>query len=247
MTSEVAHTAAAIVIGNELLSGKVRDENVFELSRVLRALGVRLNRVVLVPDEVTAIASQVSELRRAFDVVFTSGGVGPTHDDLTIQAVARAFDVPVVPNAMLRALLERAYAERITPHHLRMASVPEGARLLGTDSVTWPAIVLDNVWMLPGVPEIFRAKLAIVNAWVRGPGAILTRSVLTVLDEPELKPALDSVVERFADVEVGSYPRFRDPEFKTLVTFDSPHAERLDQALGELVRLLPPAAPHRVE
>lgn len=247
MSAEVVRTAAAVVIGNELLSGKIRDENVFELSRVLRALGVRLNRVVMVPDDVAAIASEVSELCRSVDVVFTSGGVGPTHDDVTIQAVARALAVPVVENASLRALLERAYAGRVTPHHLRMASVPQGARLLGAEGVAWPAIVVQNVWMLPGVPEIFRAKLSIVNAWVRGPGPILSRSVLTVLEEPELKPALDAVVERFSDVEIGSYPRFRDPEFKTRVTFDSTHANRLEQTLEEFVRLLPVDSARRIE
>jgi molybdenum cofactor synthesis domain-containing protein len=245
MAAALARTAAAVVIGNELLSGKVQDQNVLELSRVLRELGVRLNRVVVVPDDVAAIAEEVGAARQRADVVFTSGGVGPTHDDLTIEAVARAFDVPVVRDATLEALLENAYAGRCTSHHLRMAAVPRGARLLGADGITWPAIVLENVWMLPGVPEIFRAKLKIVSTWVRGPGPILTRSVLTVLEEPELKPLLDAIVERFADVEVGSYPRYRDPEYRTRITFDSPDIERLSQALSEFLQLL--GAPHRVE
>jgi molybdenum cofactor synthesis domain-containing protein len=247
MTELVARTAAAIVIGNELLSGKIQDANVIELARTLRGLGVRLARVVTVPDDPDVIAAEVKALRQHVDLVLTSGGVGPTHDDVTIEAVARAFGVEVVVHPELRALLEDAYRERCTEHHLRMALVPAGAELVGTDGVHWPAIVMHNVWMLPGVPEVFRAKLEILRRRIHGPGRIFSRAVLTELEEAELKPHLDDVVRRFSDVEVGSYPRWRDSTYRTKVTFDAGREDRVAAALEAFVALLPAEARRSVE
>ncbi|HEY3595406.1 MAG TPA: competence/damage-inducible protein A, partial [Polyangiaceae bacterium] len=160
--------AAALVVGNELLSGKVQDENVMALAVTLRGLGVRLERVVMVLDEIETIAREVRALSRDFDIVFTSGGVGPTHDDLTVEAVALALGRKVVPNAAMEAMLRSHYRERCTEGHLRMALVPEGADLAVTRDVTWPTIIVDNVWLLPGVPEIFRMKLAVVRDRLAG-------------------------------------------------------------------------------
>src|SRR5262245_43845403 len=125
--AEPTRTAAALLIGNELLSGKIHEANLVELARTLRAVGVNLRRVVMVPDDLDVIAAEVRALHAAYDVVFTSGGVGPTHDDITIEAIAKAFDVPAVVDATFEAMLREVYGDRMTDGHRRMALVPQGA------------------------------------------------------------------------------------------------------------------------
>src|SRR5436190_13573168 len=150
-------TAGIILVGNEILSGKVVDANAAHLCRELRELGVDVRRISVIPDEVDVIAAEVREFSARHDIVFTSGGVGPTHDDVTIEGVARAMGVPVVRHPVLVGLLERYYGGAVTEASLRMAEVPEGAELVG-QSLRFPTILMGNVYVLPGVPEIFRQK-----------------------------------------------------------------------------------------
>ncbi len=244
----MARTAAAIVIGNEILSGKVQDANTATLARELRTLGVELRRVVVVPDEVPLIAAEVNALRHAYDLVFTSGGVGPTHDDVTVEGLARALGRRVVRSPEVEALLRAHYGERCTEGHLRMADVVEGTELYGGGDPRWPTMVLGNVYVLPGVPEIFRFKLEGLRERLRGGDApFVLRSVYTALDEGELKPSIDAVVERYPDVSVGSYPRWRDPEYSVRVTFDGRDAERVREAADAFAAMLAPGAVTRVE
>jgi len=240
-------TAAALVVGNELLSGKVQDENVFALAKTLRVLGVKLARVVMILDDVEVIASEVRELARQHDVVFTSGGVGPTHDDVTIEGVARAFGLPVVRNERMEGMLRAHYRERCTEGHLRMALVPEGAELATNDEVTWPAVIVRNVWMLPGIPEIFRKKLTLLRERLRGGVPFVSRAVYTKMDEGDLKPLLDRIVATHPKVEVGSYPKWSDPSYRTKLTFDGLDAPAVESAVRAFVDLLPAGEPQRVE
>jgi molybdenum cofactor synthesis domain-containing protein len=246
-SSKGPRTAAALVIGNELLSGKVQDENVFALAKTLRMLGVQFARVVMILDEVEVIAREVRELAASYDVVFTSGGVGPTHDDLTIEGVARAFDLPVVRNLRMDGMLRAHYRERCTEGHLRMALVPEGAELATNDEVTWPAIIVRNVWLLPGIPEIFRMKLSLVRERLAGGRPFVSRAVYTKMDEGDLKPLLDRVVAAYAAVEVGSYPKWSDPSYRTKLTFDGLDGAAVESAVRAFLELLPAGEPQRVE
>jgi molybdenum cofactor synthesis domain-containing protein len=240
-------TAAALVVGNELLSGKVQDENVMALAVTLRGLGITLRRVVMVLDDIETIAGEVRQLSRAHDVVFTSGGVGPTHDDLTVEAVARAFDRKVVMNPLMESMLRAHYRERCTEGHLRMALVPEGADLAVSREVTWPTIVMQNVWLLPGVPEIFRMKLAVVRERLAGGVPFVSRAVYTMMDEGHLKPLLDAIVLAHPLVEVGSYPRWADPTYRTKLTFDGRESAVVSAAVDAFLELLPEGEPQRVE
>jgi len=247
MKSSLANTAAVVLIGNELLSGKIHEANLVELARTLRALGVSLRRVVMVPDEIDVIAGEVRALSDGHDVVFTSGGVGPTHDDVTLDAVAEAFGVGTHIDSTMEALLRSAYGERTTEGHLRMALVPDGAELATTAEILWPTVVMRNVWVLPGVPEIFRMKLAVVRAWVHGAESFITRAVFTKMDEGDLKPLLDQIVEEHPEVEVGSYPKWFDPSYKTKVTFDGRSHADVEAASAGFLALLPEGEPQRVE
>ena len=216
----IVDSAAALVIGDEVLSGEIADQNVAPLAKTLRAMGITLRTVVVVPDDVEIIAHEVDRLSGLADIVFTSGGVGPTHDDVSVPGVARALGRPVVVNEELVLLLQGFFGERFTPGHRLMARVPEGAELIRTEDVLWPAIVCGKVWMMPGVPELFRAKLVGVRAHLSGPSPIYGAEVLTRADEVDLLPHLAVVVTRYPDVHVGSYPRWFDPRYKTRVTFD---------------------------
>jgi molybdenum cofactor synthesis domain-containing protein len=246
MTQRVVRTAAALVIGNEILSGKIPEANVSELAKLLRGVGIRLERVVMLPDDVEVLAKEVRALSDRFDVVFTSGGVGPTHDDVTIDAVARAFELDVMESPELAALLHGVYGDRITDAHLLMARVPLGSVLCGAPDVEWPTPVTKNVWMLPGIPDLFRLKLLTVRAWLRGPAPFVSRSLYLRLEEPLLKPLLDAVVARHPSVEIGSYPKWFDPTYRTLVTFDAPDADAARTALEDLRALVAPADVVRV-
>lgn len=232
-------TAAALVIGNELLSGKVRESNVAFLGKTLFALGIVLRRVIMCPDEAETIAADLDQLRRAHDYVFTSGGVGPTHDDVTIDGVARAFGRRRVRDPTIEALLRAHYAERVTEHHLRMADLPEGASLVSTGGARWPTVRLENVFVLPGVPAIFRRKVENVRGELRGGPPFVSRSVLTHSDEGEVAAVLGRIGERHPEVAIGSYPRWADGGYRLTVTFDGRVPARVDEAVEELLRALP--------
>ncbi len=236
------HTAAALLVGNELLSGKVKERNLAPLAATLRALGIRLERAAVVADERSAIAAEVRAMSARYDVVFTSGGVGPTHDDVTLEGVADGFGVATEIHPHLAALLKALYGERCTDDHLLMARVPVGSELRTSPEVKWPTVVMRNVWVMPGVPELFRMKLVIVREHLMGPSPIVSRALFTHLEETDLKPLLDQAVAHHPAIEIGSYPKWFDPSYKTKVTFDGVVEAQVDAALAELIGLLPVGA-----
>jgi molybdenum cofactor synthesis domain-containing protein len=246
-SATVVTTAAALLIGNELLSGKVREANLYELARTLRTLGIRLERVVMTPDDLDGIAREVRAVSAAADAVFTSGGIGPTHDDVTVAAVAEAFGVEMCLDPDFAALVQDTYGEQCTEAHLRMARVPAGSTLATAPDNPWPIVVTRNVWMLPGVPEVFRMKLLTIRSLLRGPNPFVTRAVLTRVEEPALASVLKDVVARHPNVEIGSYPKWRDPEYKTKITIDGRDCSLVEAALATVLGLLTKEQIHRVE
>jgi molybdenum cofactor synthesis domain-containing protein len=232
-------TAAALIIGNELLTGKIAEQNLLVLARTLRSVGVTLRRVVMVLDEVETIVSEVRALSAAHDVLFTSGGVGPTHDDVTIAAVALAFEVPVVTAEPMARMLREYYGDKLTEGHLLMARMPEGARLAASATVPWPAVVMGNVWVLPGVPDVFKMKMPLVREELAGEIPFVSHAVYTTLDEGQLKPMLDRVVADYPDLDIGSYPKWHDPEYRTKLTFDGRDEARVLAARDAFATSLP--------
>lgn len=246
MTQPIVRTAAALVIGNEILSGKIQEANVQVLACELREMGIELRRVVVVPDEIETIAAETTALRTAHDVMFTSGGVGPTHDDVTILGIARSFGVGVVRAPEMERLLREFYGERCSDAHLRMADVPEGSDLVSFEGMKWPTIVMRNVWIFPGVPQIFRIKLPAIRR-LRGGAPFRSRAVFVLLDEGDIAPLLEEVVAEFPAVSIGSYPQWSDPGHRVKLTFDAIDAELVDRALERFVSKLPEGALVRSE
>lgn len=236
-------SAAALVIGNELLTGKIEEKNVAYLARTLFRLGVELRRVVICRDHVPTIAEDIRTLGATHDWLFTSGGVGPTHDDMTIEAVALAFDVPVVRSPEVEALIRGHYAERTTSAHLRMADMPEGAELFRTKTLPWPTIVMGNVAVLPGIPEIFKMKLVALEERLATSTSFVSQAVYTQCDEGELADLLGRLDAAHPGVSVGSYPKIKDPEYKVKITFDGTDAQAVRATADEFVAAI---APHKL-
>jgi molybdenum cofactor synthesis domain-containing protein len=231
-------TAGIILIGNEILSGKIRDENAAYLCRELRTLGVDVRRIAVIPDEVGLIADEVATFTKVFDLVFTSGGVGPTHDDVTIEGVARAMAVPVVRHPDLVALLERYYRGNITEAALRMAEIPEGAELVTGGTLRFPTVLMRNVYVLPGVPEIFRQKFDALRERFRDQ-PIHLKNVFVRIGEGMLAEYLNRLLQSFPLLQLGSYPEFSNPEYQVKVTLESRDRGYLEQALGDFLARLP--------
>jgi len=230
-------TAGIILVGNEILSGKIVDANAAYLCRELRQLGVDVRRISVIPDDVGVIADEVRAFSRDYDIVFTSGGVGPTHDDVTIEGVARALGMPVVRHPDLVALLERYYQGAPTEAALRMAEVPEGAELVA-GSVRFPTVLARNVYILPGVPEIFRQKFDALRERFRDRPFHL-RCVFVSIGEGTLAAHLNELLAEFGDLLLGSYPEIANPEYRVKVTLESQDDGYLERALARLLALVP--------
>jgi molybdenum cofactor synthesis domain-containing protein len=231
-------TAGILVIGEEILSGKVEEENARYLVRELRGLGVAVRRIDVIPDEIDEIAEAVCGMSGRYDHVFTSGGVGPTHDDVTMAAIAKAFGLRPARNLELEAKIRSAMGANLHERDLRMADIPDGARLLygpDGDRSHWPVVTVRNVYILPGVPEIFRYKFAMVRELFRT-GPILSRAVFSRESEAVIAATLDAVVAEFPGVAVGSYPRLGLAEYKVKITVDGRDAAMVEHATARLVQ-----------
>ncbi|HXE73859.1 MAG TPA: molybdopterin-binding protein [Candidatus Nitrosotenuis sp.] len=238
-------TAAVVIIGNEILTGKVADANTPYITRRLWELGVEVRQVVVVPDEVEEIARAVKEASGRCDVVFTSGGVGPTHDDVTMEGVARAFDCEVHKHSYLENLLSKHFqGEELTRARGRLAEIPDAARLIIRDSSSFPQVVCHNVYILPGVPELFRQRFELLAETFRGEPYQL-RQIQVEADETDVAPILNRAVRRFQEVRMGSYPYpvGQDDEgrlrWKVKLTLESRDAGQLQQCLDFLLENLP--------
>jgi FAD synthetase len=239
-------SAAAVVIGNEILSGKVADTNSPFLATELRALGVSLQRIAVIPDDLDAIAAEVRACHRAYGVVFTSGGVGPTHDDVTVEGIARGLERRVIRHPEIEAKLRAFYGDTINEAHLKMAEVPEGAELITDVSLNFPTIKVENIYILPGIPEIFRQKLLSLKPRFVGAPYCL-KVVYTRVGEGTIAACLSETLQEFPDLMLGSYPRIGDPEYRVKVTLESKDAVYVERALEHLLRVLPDGSVVRTE
>lgn len=241
----MSRTASILVIGAEVLSGKVVEENASWLIGWLRARGVELRRIEVLPDEEEEIADAVRRNRPRVDHLFCSGGIGPTHDDVTVEGVSLALGVPVVRHPELEQLVRTHYAARaglsaLPDAALRLADVPDGARLLRNPGIWYPVIAVDETYLLPGVPMLFRSQVESLSGRFSGPRFHL-RSLFLSCSEVEITAALDATVARFPEVSFGSYPRF-DPgaDHRVKLTAEGRDGEAVERAFAALESALPP-------
>lgn len=235
-------TAAMLVIGDEILSGRTKDVNINYIATELTAVGIRLSEVRVVADDEAAIIAAVNSLRQSVDYVFSSGGIGPTHDDITADCVAKAFGWPLEINSEARALLLAGYGgdpAALTESRLRMARIPVGASLI-TNELSWaPGFVCENVHVMAGVPSIFRAMVAEVMPTLRK-GAVM-QSVTVRVDRGEsvIAAPLAEIQSRYPEVSIGSYPFSEQGKFGSNLVARGDDAAVLAEVEAELQALVP--------
>jgi molybdenum cofactor synthesis domain-containing protein len=231
-------SAALIVIGNEILSGKVQDSNAYFTARELRSIGVELKRIAVIPDELDVIAEEVSGSAARFDFVITSGGVGPTHDDLTMEGVARAFGRKLIAHPELVRLIREYVGERTNAAALKMAEVPEGSTLNEAGDVRFPTVQIENVYVLPGIPQLFEAKLKALEPRF-GADPYFMHAIYTRAIESAVAEYLNTTLSAYPRLLLGSYPRIGDPEYRVKLTLESKDRDYLESAFRYLLGLLP--------
>ncbi|MBC8019817.1 MAG: competence/damage-inducible protein A [Methyloceanibacter sp.] len=228
-------TAALLVIGEEILSGRTRDENIAYIAAYLTRIGIVLREIRVVADSKAEIAAAVNELRRRFTYVFTTGGIGPTHDDVTTDAIAMAFGVEVIVDPEAVAAMRKLFSrEELTPARLRMARIPKGAALIDNAISRAPGFMLENVIVMAGVPRIMQVMLDAVAPRLAKGRPILTRSIRLDVPEGDAAPGLAELQASHPEVQIGSYPFFENKRLGTYVVLRSSDEAKLEGAENAL-------------
>ncbi len=229
-------TAALVIIGNEVLSGRTQDANLKYLAEGLNGIGIRLAEARVIADDRATIVAAVNELRRRHDYVFTTGGIGPTHDDITAESIAQAFKRRYGRNAEAEARLRRHYRpEDVTEARLSMADMPEGVTLIDNPVSRAPGFQIDNVFVLPGVPRIMQAMFDGVKARLKGGRRVYSKAVIAYIPEGVVAAPLEAVQNAYPETEIGSYPFFRLGKLGTSLVVRGVDQEKVNAA-AEAIR-----------
>jgi len=235
MTQKTNVTAAFVMIGDEILSGRTEDKNLNFLAKNLTEMGINLREVRIVPDIENEIIFAVNEVRKKFDYVFTSGGIGPTHDDITSLAIAKAFEDELVQNIEATEILEKYYGkENLNEARLKMAFVPRKARLLDNPVSSAPGFRIENVFVMAGVPKIFQAMFAAASKELSGGKKIKSKEVKTTLTESILAKDLENLQKKYPQVTMGSYPF----DGGTSLVFRSNDYQLLEESATGMIEIL---------
>ena len=241
MSESKVVTAALIIIGNEILSGRTQDANLPYLAEVLNRVGVRLREVRVIADVETDIIAAVNTLRAQHDYVFTTGGIGPTHDDITAASIAKAFGQPLIQNPEALRRLQTHYKDtnlELTQARLRMANTPQQATLIDNPISAAPGFRVDNVFVLAGVPKIMRAMLDGIQNQLQGGAPMRSRSVLCNLGEGTIAAGLGALQEQYPMVDIGSYPRFSSGDFRVSLVIRHTDDHLLNEVIDKVAALI---------
>ena len=230
-------TAAMLVIGDEILSGRTRDSNMHHLANELTKHGIDLKEARMVSDEAEAITSAVKALAASYDHVFTSGGIGPTHDDITAECIAAAFDTPISVRDDARAILQAHYdrsGQELNEARLRMARIPDGAVLIDNPISAAPGFTLKNVHVMAGVPTVFQTMVASILPTFTGGAPLLSQSLRVERGEGDIAAPLTALAEAYPDLSFGSYPFSQNGIYGTNIVIRGQDGVQLDQAMTAL-------------
>tara|TARA_B100001123_G_scaffold305225_1_gene340978 strand:- start:2638 stop:3396 length:759 start_codon:yes stop_codon:yes gene_type:complete len=232
--------AAIVIIGNEILSGRTQDVNVVTISKWLNELGVKLEEVRVIPDLENSIIKTVNELKKKFNYVFTTGGIGPTHDDITSKSIAKAFNLTYGYHKRAYTILEKYYGKsKFNLGRKKMAMMPIDASLILNPSSAAPGFIIDNVFCLPGVPSILKSMLGGLNNKIRGGKKILGKTISVQTVESEISKSLEAVQRKFREkVDIGSYPFFRFGKIGVSIVVRSSNKKKIDDCYKEIVSFL---------
>jgi molybdenum cofactor synthesis domain-containing protein len=234
--TERIYTAGLVVIGDEILSGRTHDKNIAQVASWLQVQGIRLAEVRVVPDVIDRIVEAVNALRESYDYLFTTGGIGPTHDDITVDAVAQALGVDVVIHPQARATLERYYADKggLNEGRLRMARVPDGAELIPNRMSGAPGIRIGNVHLMAGVPHITAGMLDALTGSLEGGAPLISETVGGFIPESEVSTLLRDIENAHENCQIGSYPFFREGKVGSNFVIRSTDRAELDRCMKAL-------------
>ena len=242
----MSKTAGIVIIGNEVLSGKTQDINSHFFCTELRQLGVDVQKISTIPDEIELIGQEVAAFSKRFNWVFTSGGVGPTHDDVTIDGIARGFDLKVIRHPDIERRMRQRLGTEVNEARLRMANVPEGAELLATEALFAPIIKIHNVYIFPGIPKILQERFHAIKERFRDAPYFL-KIVYVRQGEGVIAGFMNDLLIKYPQLLLGSYPVLDIPDYKVKVTLESKDSDYLDQALQSFLSALPDGAVHRIQ
>lgn len=242
----MSRTAGIVIIGNEVLSGKTQDINSFFLCTELRQLGVEVQKISTIQDEIGLIGDEVATFSKRFDYVFTTGGVGPTHDDVTIDGIARGFGLKVVRHPDIERRMRQRLGGEVNEARLRMANVPEGATLLATEALFAPVVNIHNVYIFPGIPRILQERFHAIKERFREAPYYL-KNVYVKYGEGVIAAMLNDLLAKFPELMLGSYPVLDLQEYKVKVTLESKNLAYLDHAVQTFIASLPKDAVHRID
>ncbi len=235
-------TAAMLVIGDEILSGRTRDANMYHLAGQLTEHGIDLKEVRVVSDDRDAIVGAVKALSATYDTVFTSGGIGPTHDDITADCIAAAFDAHIDVRDDARALLAAHYAKtgsELNQARLRMARIPDGATLIENPVSVAPGFTMSNVHVMAGVPSVFQAMVATVLPTLTGGDPLISRTLRIDRGEGDIAGPLGTIAAAHPDLSIGSYPFQKDGKFGANIVIRGTNGAQVDTAMAELSAQFP--------
>ena len=231
--------AALIIIGNEILSGRTQDKNLSYLANWLNEIGIQLSEVRVIRDEEKVIIDTVNHLRSEYDYVFTTGGIGPTHDDITSLSIARAFGVELEINDKALAILKEYYKDgELTEARMKMTMIPVGAELVDNPVSKAPGFKMDNVFVMAGIPSIMQGMLEGARMFLKGGDVVKSMSIDVFTPESNVAQALTDLQKKYNDVEIGSYPFSKDNRFGTTLVMRSSNEKRLQQCDEELKELM---------
>ena len=231
--------AAIIIIGNEILSGRTQDVNVVAISSWLNELGVKLEEVRVIPDIENSIIQTIKEVKKKFNYVFTTGGIGPTHDDITSQSIAKAFNIKYGYHKEAYKILEKYYGkDKFSYGRKKMAKIPIKASLILNPSSGAPGFIVENVYCLPGVPSILKSMLGGLNNKIKGGKKVLSKTIRAQTVESEIAKSLEKVQVKFKKVEIGSYPFFRLGKIGVSLVIRSSEKKQIDDCYKQIVNFL---------
>ena len=232
-------TACVVIIGNEILSGRVQDKNLAYIAERLNDYGVRLREARVIPDREDDIVAAINECRTRFDYVLTTGGIGPTHDDITAECVAKAFGVPLEINEEARAALQaRVSGDGLNEARLRMARTPVGATLIKNAISAAPGFQMENVFVMAGIPSVAQAMVDALQSRLAGGTPVRSRGIVAHLSEGVVAAPLTEIQERFPDTDIGSYPFYRSGRFGTTLVVRSTDEARIEAVVEQIKAMI---------
>ena len=234
-------SACILVIGDEVLSGRTEDKNINFIAKRCDNIGVSVNEVRIIPDDKETIKNTVLECYKKFDYIFTTGGIGPTHDDITTECIASAFnlDVEINPEALKR--LKDHYKKsniELNNARIKMAKIPKGAKLIDNPVSSAPGFIVENIYVLPGVPKILQAMFKNLEDEIKGITNMVSKNIIVYSQEGEIAAFLESIQNAFADISIGSYPYFRPPDVGTNIVLRSIDKNLINEATIAICRKL---------